>query len=62
MTRVTGFVPTVTDHTQERDGLVLHTLDGRQETDLLVTDDDDGPIRRAEAMTEEQRDQLELQE
>lgn len=60
MDNVDGFVPTVTDHSNEGGQLVLHTLDGRRETDILVTED--GPVRRAQALTDEQQEKLELRE
>lgn len=53
-----GFMPTVTDHREEGDELILETLDPRGETDLYTS-----PLERVgETLTEEQQEKLALRE
>jgi|APHM01.1.fsa_nt_gi hypothetical protein len=49
-----GFVPTIENITEEQGVLVLETIDGRSETDLVSTRT--GLVRRADMMTEHQED------
>jgi hypothetical protein len=56
-----SFVPTVTGHGETLRGrTVLETLDPREERDIVLTDD--GPVRRTEILSEEQQEQIALQE
>lgn len=55
----TGFIPTITDVTWEDDMLVMKTLDGRRETDIVGIDDE--PLqRRAATLSEEAQEALDL--
>jgi hypothetical protein len=56
----TGFVPTVTGHSRSSGGLVLETLDSREATDLVRTED--GLERVGDLVTAEQQEQLALYE
>lgn len=56
-----GFVPTVENVSWEGDSLVMETIDGREETDLVGLPDE--PLqRRGDLVTDEQQEQLALYE
>jgi len=57
-----GFIPTVENVSEEGDTLVFETIDPRQETNLVQTDDGPYLKRKAEFMTDQQERTRELEE